>query len=127
VWLLGHAARYGCSRCSKSFKGSVGQMDYSGFDRENWPARNTIDHRTIGQNLLKCTTKKDGSEMESSTGYRYSVLLELPYFDSIRMQVVDPMHNLFLGTGRHMVKAVWLGKEVIDHSKFDVIQQRVDK
>lgn len=33
---LGHSARLGCSRCLKELPGSVGSMDYSGFDRENW-------------------------------------------------------------------------------------------
>ena len=26
-----------------------------------------------------------------------SVLLRLPYYDAIRMVLIDPMHNLFLG------------------------------
>ena len=30
---LGHAAKLGCSRCLKQFRGSVGSVDYSGFDR----------------------------------------------------------------------------------------------
>lgn len=123
---MGHNARLGCSRCSKEFPGSVGCMDYSGFDREFWTARDPSDHRDTGKRWLKCTTKKDRVDLESSTGYRYSVLLELPYFDSTRMLVIDPMHNLFLGTGKHMIKAVWLGKEVIGHDKFDIVQSRVD-
>ena len=35
--------------------------------------------------------------MESETGVRYSVLLGLPYYDAIRMVLIDPIHNLFLG------------------------------
>ena len=31
---LGHTARYGCTKCKKAFNGSVGKMDYSGFDRD---------------------------------------------------------------------------------------------
>ena len=33
---MGHSARLGCSRCFKKFPGSIGTMDYSGFDRHNW-------------------------------------------------------------------------------------------
>ena len=36
---LGHSATLGCSKCLKSFKGTVGNMDYSGFDRHSWPMR----------------------------------------------------------------------------------------
>ena len=41
---LGHTARYGCSRCGKSFEGSVGQMNYSGFDCDSWPSRTATEH-----------------------------------------------------------------------------------
>ena len=30
---LGHSASLGCSKCLNSFKGTVGNMNYSGFDR----------------------------------------------------------------------------------------------
>ena len=36
---LGHNAHLGCSQCYKQFSGSVGNMDFSGFDRENWVDR----------------------------------------------------------------------------------------
>ncbi len=35
---------------------------------------------------------------QAKDGVRYSVLLELPYFDAPRMCIVDPMHNLLLGS-----------------------------
>ena len=40
-------------------------------------------------------------------GLQYSVLLDLPYLDPVRYCVVGPMHNLFPGTGKHMME-VWL-------------------
>jgi hypothetical protein len=41
--------------------------------------------------------------LERDFGTRYSVLLELVYFDPIRMTALDPMHNLFLGTAKHKI------------------------
>lgn len=41
---LGHSARLGCSRCYKQFPGSVGSMDYSGFQRQNWCLRDGAKH-----------------------------------------------------------------------------------
>ena len=42
---LGHNAALGCSRCLKKFPGTVGSMNYSGFDRSQWEKRNIIKHR----------------------------------------------------------------------------------
>ncbi|PKB93788.1 hypothetical protein RhiirA5_256347, partial [Rhizophagus irregularis] len=47
----------------------------------------------------KCFTK--------DTGIRWSELLRLSYFDPIRFIVVDPMHCLFLGIAKWIVKRIW--------------------
>ena len=39
---------------------------------------------------------------ESQRGVRNSALLDLTYFDPIRFVAIDIMHNLYLGTGKHM-------------------------
>jgi len=36
-------------------------------------------------------------------GVGIQYMLELPYFDPIQMCIVDPMHNLLLGTARHIM------------------------
>ena len=41
-------------------------------------------------------------------GVRYSPLIEVPYFDPIRFCIIYPMHNLFLGTAKAVLKDVWL-------------------
>ena len=38
--------------------------------------------------------------------------MALPYFDPLRFIPIDPMHNLYLGTGKHMF-TVWIKKEII--------------
>ena len=50
---------------------------------------------------------------------------ELPYFDPTRMLVVDPMHNLFLGSAKHMIK-LWNSNDVLTSSNFECIQKVVD-
>ena len=72
-------------------------MDFSGFDRENWPKRDSKFHRHVAMGLRTFTTPAQQERMESQAGLRYSSLLQLPYFDALRMLIVDPMHNLFLG------------------------------
>ena len=39
--------------------------------------------------------------------------------------IVDPMHNLFLGTSKHMIKKVWIGRQIISESDLDTIQLRI--
>lgn len=97
IHILGHSATVGCSRCKKTFPGDIGQKDYSGFDRENWISRSTEQHRNEMDRVQKCSTIGEKSKLESALGTRFSVLTELPYYDSIRMAIIDPMHNLFLG------------------------------
>ena len=49
------------------------------------------------EEIKKADTIGEKQRLESLHGTRYSVLTELPYVDLIKMAVVDPMHNLFLG------------------------------
>ena len=64
-------------------------------------------------------------KMECKFGCRYSVLLDLPYFDPIRMHVIDPMHNLFLGSGKHMM-AIWKRENLLEPCHYEDIQKFVD-
>ena len=79
------------------FPGDIGSRDYSGFDRATWPQRTNQQHRREMAEILCCKTKGEKETLESKYGTRYSVLVELEYYDSIRMAVIDPMHNLFSG------------------------------
>ena len=93
---LGHNAKLGCSRCLKEFSGELGNKDYSGFNRLEWPTRDDKTHREAVMKITECVTKTSKIHAESSAGCRYSSLLELSYFDAPRMLCIDPMHNLFL-------------------------------
>ena len=114
---LGHSASDGCSRCLKSFPGTVGAMNYSGFDRSTWPPRHNEAHRRDVQHIKNCTTKTEQKQLESELGCRYSALIKLPYFDPCRMLTVDPMHNLFLGSGKHMLQ-LWIENGLLPSSNF---------
>ena len=69
-----------------------------------------------------CNTRSQQYKLERESGVRYSVLIELPYFDAPRMCIVDPMHNLLLGTAKHMVE-LW---KSISSKQYEEIQERVD-
>ena len=76
--------------------------------------------------LLKCTTKSAVESLEMTTGVKYSVLMELPYFNPIRYTIIDPMHNLFLGTAKTMMKKIWLERGIISSAQLHIIQTRID-
>ena len=123
---LGHTAKFGCSKCLKEFPGGVGEKDYSGFDLSKWPSRNNSQHRKNVHRILKCKTKTEQQNLESSLGCRYSALLDLPYFDPIRMVIIDPMHNLYLGTAKHVLKRLWHDNDLIDKKDYPLLQDCVD-
>ena len=122
---LGHMAKKGCNKCHKVFPGMVGDKSFGGFDRNGWETRDLETHRRQVDLVRQASSKEKQKEAESRYGVRYSVLLELPYFDPIRMSIIDPMHNLFLGTAKHQMR-VWKDAGIVDNSTLDVIQKRVD-
>lgn len=122
---LGHAANRGCSKCWKLFPGQVGQKDYSGFARDAWPQRTHERHLEWCAQILDKKTKQDVKLLEREYGVRYSVLLELPYFDIVQMHVIDPMHNLFLGTAKHVIE-IWKEQGVLTDKDMKSIQEKID-
>ena len=123
---LGHNANLGCNKCLKLFGTPVfGVMDYSGFDRDRWNFRSGIDHRKDCRKLLTENTKTVLSKAKSKLGVRYSTLLSLPYFDPVRYTVVDMMHNLFLGTGKHIFKQ-WISLNLLTKHDLAAIENTIN-
>lgn len=89
--------------------------------------RTNEQHRLHVSEIQRASTLTARKGLESKYGCRYSVLLELTYFDPTRMVVIDPMHNLFLGTTKHILKDVWMGSNpVITSSNLHSIQDGID-
>lgn len=122
----GHSACLGCSKCKHRFEQKSWGMDYSGFDRTQWELRNSIEHIEHARQYLSAQTASHQSECLSENGVRYSVLVELPYLDLVRNHIVDPMHNLLLGTAKHVMKT-WMAKGIVASKDLHVIEERVSK
>ena len=122
----GHMATKGCSKCLHSFtvSGIGSRTDYSGYDRETWELRTKSKHLEVCRQFCSANTLAAQNELGSTHGLRYSVLVELPYFDPIRMHVVDPMHNLLLGTAKHALQT-WIDLGLLSPSSFERIEERV--
>ncbi len=123
----GFKARHGCSKCMKAFptSGFSEATDYGGFDREMWPLRDMKTHYENALLAKNAVTKTARTAIESKVGLRYSELLRLPYFNIVRCHMIDPMHNLFLGTAKH-VTTLWKGNGIMCESEFIKIQEKID-
>ena len=123
---LSHSATLGCSKCLKEFSGGFGQKDYSGFNCSSWSPRSNEQHRAAIKRIQLCSNKTQCQKLESECGCRYSVLLKLDYFDPVRMIILDPMHNLFLGSAKHVMKELWLSGGILTQAKLLKMQEFTD-
>ena len=125
MFALGHSAIHDCSKCDKLFPGNRGNRDYSGFDMITWEMRTTEQHRNQMYEIMSCNTVQKRYKLESSYETRFSVLAFLPYFDTIRMTVIDPMHNLFLGSVKNLLK-IWKELGYLNKANLEKIQEKTD-
>ena len=65
-------------------------------------------------------------EIQNAWGVRHSELVRPPYIDLIHYHVVDPMHNLLLGTAKYMM-SVWKDESLISKSDYQNMQDTVDR
>ena len=125
---LGHSAKRGCSHCNKEFPGGFGeQKNYGGFDdRDEWPKRSSEQHRRDAYRVKNCMSEHASEKLATQLGVRYTVLFELPYCTSIEMCVIDPMHNLFLGTAKR-VFSKWIEEDIITKAGLEKLQERIEE
>ena len=90
---VSHNASLGCSKCLKHFPtSSFGEKpNFSGFDRNKWTLRTSEIHRQHAYLHKICNTLDSQRKIEREHGCRYSVPLELSYFDVVQMCIIDPM------------------------------------
>ena len=110
---LSYKANHGCSKCYGSFSSGVfGKFCYGGFDWTSciWMARSNEQHRkhNIIAIIQNSSNKTQRQQKESEFGCRYSCLLQLPCFDPVQMVIIDPMHNLYIGTAKSIVNKIWI-------------------
>ena len=87
--------------------------------------RNTADHVDILNQISKLSTATEKEELHKKWGVRYSELLQLPYFDIVHYHVIDPMHNLLLGTAKNMM-TVWKEQSLLSKQDYNNMQEIVD-
>lgn len=123
----GFNALHGCSKCMKQFPKSsfVDPPNFSGFQRDTWPARDLKIHHAKALEAKNARTNAAREKIQGELGIRYSELLRLPYLDIIRCHLIDPMHNLYLGTAKN-VFSLWKANKILPEPLCATIQQKMD-
>ena len=119
-------ALHGCNKCLKTFPtNSFGEKpDYSGYNTSEWAARDLDLHKKLSLEHLNASTKSRQKSIEKDHDLKYSTLIDLPYFNPIRFTVIDPMHNLFLGTSKHCME-VWTKNNILKKQDLVIIEERM--
>ena len=124
---LGHSSSH-CPRCDIrfSYDKEYKKMDYSGV--KEYALKHNSHHVEHAEASRLCRMQTEKEAYEHKHGSRYSELMRLPYFDCVRFTIIDPMHNLFLGTAKYILKNVWLSEDnpLISHKDLSAIQDIVD-
>ncbi|PLW31340.1 hypothetical protein PCANC_19621 [Puccinia coronata f. sp. avenae] len=114
----GHNAKRMCSFCL------IDKKDIKNFDKQSWPLQNLADHRYWANQSREAPNAKAKKQILSDHGVRYSVLLELLYWNIVDYHVVDAMHNLLLGILKWQCQRFWLISDVVDEEEPPPVSSR---
>ena len=123
---VGHSASRACSK-KKFFQGGFREKkDFSGFsDRLSWPERNGLTHKRNCEKLLTAKSKADYTRLSRMYGVHLCALTKLEYFDCVRFHIIDPKHNLFLGTAKYVFK-LWT-ENVLSEEQLKEIGRKIEE
>ena len=127
--ICGHvSALVSCHRCEKKANYENRQHNFAGMeDMNDWFIhRNSYTYRQNAYAWRRCNSDASQKRFVKQTGVRWTELLRLPYFDPIRSTMIDPMHCLFLGIARWIVKRLWIEEGVLLSESLKVIQKKMD-
>ncbi|GET54352.1 hypothetical protein GLOIN_2v1788017 [Rhizophagus irregularis DAOM 181602=DAOM 197198] len=122
------SARIACYRCYKSANLVNNQPNFGGFeDIDDWFVERDINLiREKAREWKKCATEESRKAHVLQYHVRWSEVYQLPYFNSVRFCVVDPMHCLFLGVAKWIVMKLWIDKGILNNEKLKIMQERAD-
>ena len=126
------SAVHGCSKCLKEFRSGIfdNKLDYSGYysgyDRDSWELHTRDSYYSRSEQYLRAPTKTMQKAVVSDHGVRCSIFTQLPYFNIVRMHVIYPMHNVLLGTPKHMTN-VWIEQNILSKAQLNNISSMSSK
>jgi hypothetical protein len=130
--LFGHgSAVMKCHRCEKrsTYSHEYRKTHYGGMEEyDEWMTRpaDPLLHRQYAQEWIQCSSKNTRDNHFKEHGVRWTELLRLPYMDPIRFAVVDPMHCLFLGVAKWIIKSIFVNQKKLSMEQLRVAQDRMN-
>ena len=123
---LGHSSKHACWKCSKNFPYNrvLNRVDFSGVDIGT--LRTHDQHKENALRALSAITPTQRNQIETETGSRFTELMNLPYYDCIRYAIIDPMHNLLLGTPKRLFTKQWVNSGLLNKQTLEEIQDIVN-
>ena len=118
-----------CHRCEKKANYENRQHNFAGMDDfDDWFfSRDPIEHRQNATEWRRCNSDASRKRFVKQSGVRWSELLRLPYFDPIRFITIDPMHCLFLGIAKWLVKRIWIDGGILTSNSLNNIQKKMNE
>ncbi|KAG1450441.1 hypothetical protein G6F56_008350 [Rhizopus delemar] len=104
-----------CHKCHMHFAACPGhpyKRNFANFNIATWVPRTNEMTRQEAEKWLNASPS-ERLFLEAENGTRWTALHRLPYFDAARFTIIDPMHNLFLGTCLKMVR-IWTANAYTD-------------
>lgn len=121
-----HSSSRACYRCKRAFSSfGQGQLDFSGFNCDTWERNTWQDNVKDAKTWKSLASRAEQERHEKSTGMRWSELHRLPYLDLVRCTIIDPMHNLFLGTAKRLAEH-WVNTGLITDAQLRSMQTMAD-
>ncbi|EXX50690.1 hypothetical protein RirG_268450 [Rhizophagus irregularis DAOM 197198w] len=75
----------------------------------------------------RCNSNAARNRFVKTTGVRWSELLRLLYFDPIQFLSIDPMHCLFLGIAKWIIKRIWVDENILKLETLKEIQKKMNQ
>jgi hypothetical protein len=128
--ICGHiSALSSCYRCEKKANYENHKHNFAGMDNMNewFISRNSAQFRENALGWRRCNSNAARDRFVKITGVRWSELLRLTYFDPIRFLSIDPMHCLFLGIAKWIVKRIWVDENVLKSESLREIQKKMNQ
>lgn len=116
---VSHSAKLFCSYCLLTLD------DIENFDPSQWTYRTYEEHVKMATAWKDAKTSTEREEIAAEHGLRWSVLLELGYFNPLRHTALDVVHNMLLGNlKRHCRNILKMDVGVLGGDGVDVILQK---
>lgn len=121
---LASSSKFACNKCNTQFDSHEGKSTPN-FSRKI--ATNDWTPRTRESNMVAALRWKEAASLEirkkvgQEEGCRFSSLQRIPNYDVVRQAVIDPMHNLLLGTCKKM-NALWK----LDDKDYTLMQKKAN-